>query len=178
MISHCREDSLGKFNFQPAVWSTLCQNVTFCVHHMHRTGFETLTRTRDQYRSHSISESTEWFKSVMQYHHHSGMKLTLKICCEVVWCYEGQLWSGNHFQSILDLEHYLLTLKSIGHILDTLGASFMIIGWLLVQPLMVCKSFSITNAPQFWHLDPKINRAYSWLAGSKCMKFHVHRWIT
>ena len=26
--------------------------------------------------------------------------------------------------------------------------------------------------------DPKINRAHPWLMGSKCMKFHDHRWIT
>ena len=42
---------------------------------------------------------------------------------------------------------------------------------------MVRKPFSITNDPwpsTFW---PKINRAHSWLMGSKRMKFHDHRWI-
>ena len=29
-----------------------------------------------------------------------------------------------------------------------------------------------------WPFDPKINRAHPWLMGSKCMKFHDHRWIT
>ena len=43
---------------------------------------------------------------------------------------------------------------------------------------MVRKQFPIINSPWSWPFDPKINRADSWLMGSKCMKFHHHQWIT
>ena len=76
----------------------------------------------------------------------------------------------------------LLTPKSIGHILDSWGASvwsFMIIGGLQSQ-LSSGNHFQITmrHDLDLWPFDPKINRAHPWLMGSKCMKFHDHRWIT
>ena len=76
----------------------------------------------------------------------------------------------------------LLTPKSIGHILDSWGASvwsFMIIGGLHSQ-LWSGNHFQITmrHDLDLWPFDPKINRAHPWLMGSKCMKFHDHRWIT
>ena len=76
----------------------------------------------------------------------------------------------------------LLTSKSIGHILDSWWVSvwsFMIIGWLQSQ-LSSGNHFQITmrHDLDLWPFDPKINRAHPWLMGSKCMKFHDHRWIT
>ena len=76
----------------------------------------------------------------------------------------------------------LLTSKSIGRILDSWWVSvwsFMIIGWLLSQ-LSSGNHFQITMRHDLglWPFDPKINRAHPWLMGSKCMKFHDHRWIT
>ena len=76
----------------------------------------------------------------------------------------------------------LLTPKSIGHILDSWWVSvwsFMIIGWLQSQ-LSSGNHFqtSIIHDLDLWPFDPKINRAHPWLMGSKCMKFHDHRWIT
>ena len=76
----------------------------------------------------------------------------------------------------------LLTPKSIGHILDSWGASvwsFMIIGGLHSQ-LWSGNHFqtSIIHDLDLWPFDPKINRAHPWLMGSKCMKFHDHRLIT
>ena len=70
----------------------------------------------------------------------------------------------------------------IGHILDSWGASvwsFMIIGGLHSQ-LWSGNHFqtSIIHDLDLWPFDPKINRAHPWLMGSKCMKFHDHRWIT
>ena len=142
---------------------------------------------------------------------------------------QSQLWSGNRFQSLMphDVDLWPFAPKSIGHILDSWGASvwsFMIIGGLqdqlwswnhflsslpydldlwpqnqmstflthkeqvyevhhhrwITESVMVWKPFSITNAPWPWPLTfcPKINRAHSWLMGSKCMKFHDHRLIT
>ena len=76
----------------------------------------------------------------------------------------------------------LLTSKSIGRILDSWWVSvwsFMIIGWLQSQ-LSSGNHFQITmrHDLDLWPFDPKINRAHPWLMGSKCMKFHDHRWIT
>ena len=76
----------------------------------------------------------------------------------------------------------LLTSKSIGRILDSWWVSvwsFMIIGWLQSQ-LSSGNHFQITmhHDLDLWPFDPKINRAHPWLMGSKCMKFHNHRWIT
>ena len=76
----------------------------------------------------------------------------------------------------------LLTSKSIGHILDSWWVSvwsFMIIGWLQSQ-LSSGNHFQTTmrHDLDLWPFDPKINRAHPWLMGSKCMKFHDHRWIT
>ena len=76
----------------------------------------------------------------------------------------------------------LLTSKSIGHILDSWWVSvwsFMIIGWLQSQ-LSSGNHFQITmrHDLDLWPFDLKINRAHPWLMGSKCMKFHDHRWIT
>ena len=76
----------------------------------------------------------------------------------------------------------LLTPKSIGHILDSWWVSvwsFMIIGWLQSQ-LSSGNHFQITmrHDLDLWPFDPKINRAHPWLMGSKCIKFHDHRWIT
>ena len=76
----------------------------------------------------------------------------------------------------------LLTSKSIGRILDPWWVSvwsFMIIGWLQSQ-LSSGNHFQITmrHDLDLWPFDPKINRAHPWLMGSKCMKFHDHRWIT
>ena len=75
-----------------------------------------------------------------------------------------------------------LTSKSIGRILDSWWVSvwsFMIIGWLQSQ-LSSGNHFQITMCHDLdlWPFDPKINRAHPWLMGSKCMKFHDHRWIT
>ena len=75
-----------------------------------------------------------------------------------------------------------LTSKSIGRILDSWWVSvwsFMIIGWLQSQ-LSSGNHFQITmrHDLDLWPFDPKINRAHPWLMGSKCMKFHDHRWIT
>ena len=72
----------------------------------------------------------------------------------------------------------LLTPKSIGHILDSWGASvwsFMIIGGLHSQ-LWSGNHFqtSIIHDLDLWPFDPKINRAHPWLMGSKCMKFHYY----
>ena len=55
----------------------------------------------------------------------------------------------------------------------------MIIGWLQSQ-LSSGNHFQITmrHDLDLWPFDPKINRAHPWLMGSKCMKFHDHRWIT
>ena len=76
----------------------------------------------------------------------------------------------------------LLTSKSIGRILDSWWVSvwsFMIIGWLQGQ-LSSGNHFQTTmrHDLDLWPFDPKINRAHPWLMGSKCMKFHDHRWIT
>ena len=78
----------------------------------------------------------------------------------------------------------LLTPKSIGHILDSWGASvwsFMIIGGLHSQ-LWSGNHFqtSIIHDLDLWPFDPKINRAHPWLMGSKCMKFHyyIKRYLT
>ena len=76
----------------------------------------------------------------------------------------------------------LLTSKSIGRILDSWWVSVwsvMIIGWLQSQ-LSSGNHFQITmrHDLDLWPFDPKINRAHPWLMGSKCMKFHDHRWIT
>ena len=76
----------------------------------------------------------------------------------------------------------LLTSKSIGRILDSWWVSvwsFMIIGWLQSQ-LSSGNHFQITmrHDLDLSPFDPKINRAHPWLMGSKCMKFHDHRWIT
>ena len=76
----------------------------------------------------------------------------------------------------------LLTSKSIGRIPDSWWVSvwsFMIIGWLQSQ-LSSGNHFQITmrHDLDLWPFDPKINRAHPWLMGSKCMKFHDHRWIT
>ena len=76
----------------------------------------------------------------------------------------------------------LLTSKSIGRILDSWWVSvwsFMIIGWLQSQ-LSSGNHFQTTmrHDLDLWPFDPKINRAHPWLMGSKCMKFHDHRWIT
>ena len=75
-----------------------------------------------------------------------------------------------------------LTLKSIGRILDSWWVSvwsFMFIGWLQSQ-LSSGNHFQTTmrHDLDLWPFDPKINRAHPWLMGSKCMKFHDHRWIT
>ena len=121
---------------------------------------------------------------------------------------QSQLSSGNHFQITMRHDLDLWTPKSIGHILDSWGASvwsFMIIGGLQSQlssgnhfqtsvmdrqtdwrtdrvqtysPLRFHRWGTNNHAPWPWPLDPKINRAHPWLMGSKCMKFHDHRWIT
>ena len=75
-----------------------------------------------------------------------------------------------------------LTLKSIGHILDSWWVSvwsFMIIGWLQSQ-LSSGNHFQITmrHDLDLWPFDLKINRAHPWLMVSKCMKFHDHWLIT
>ena len=76
----------------------------------------------------------------------------------------------------------LLTPISIGHILDSWGASawsFMIIGGLQSQLWSGnCFQSSMPHDLDLWPFDPKINRAHPWLKGSMCMKFHDHRWIT
>ena len=82
----------------------------------------------------------------------------------------------------MTLTFNLLTSKSIGRILDSWWVSvwsFMIIGWLQSQ-LSSGNHFQITmrHDLDLWPFDPKINRAHPWLMGSKCMKFHDHRWIT
>ena len=87
----------------------------------------------------------------------------------------------NH-QCPMTLTFDLLTLKSIGHILDKWGASawsFMIIGGLQGQ-LWSGNGFqsSMPHDLDLWPFDPEINRAHPWLMGSMCMKFHDHRWIT
>ena len=97
---------------------------------------------------------------------------------------QSQLSSGNHFQITMrhDLDLWPFDLKIIGRILDSWWVSvwsFMIIGWLQSQ-LSSGNHFQITmrHDLDLWPFDPKINRAHPWLMGSKCMKFHDHRWIT
>ena len=97
---------------------------------------------------------------------------------------QGQLLSRNHFhyQCPMTLTFDLLTTKSIGLILDSWGASvwsFMIIGGLQSQ-LWSGNNFQspMPHDLDLWPFVPEINRAHPWLMGSKCMKFHDHRWIT
>ena len=93
---------------------------------------------------------------------------------------QGQLWSGNYFQSSmphdLDLWPFDPKIKRAhSWLMGSKCMKFQDHKW-ITGSVMVRKPFSIINAP--WPFDLKINRAHPWLMRSKCMKFHDHRWIT
>ena len=83
--------------------------------------------------------------------------------------------------SIINAQWHL-TSKSLGHILDSWGASvrsLMIIGGL--QSRLWSRNRFQSSMPHdldLWPFDAEINRAHSWLVGSMRMKFHDYRWIT